>query len=189
MGKKSKKQSQRKEKSKKNVIDKISADDALTILRNLAEKDKTLLKKIEEAALEYLREVDIEDVAYQVFEDLNSLEVEEVWDQSGSTIYGYVEPGDKAWEMFEEAVAPYLNELKKCQKIGLHEKAKKYCMGILKGIYEFEKESATQFKDWATDAPGECFKMVLDDWKKACKNLKDVKEMNGFVKKYCPDWS
>ena len=99
--------------------------------------------------MEYFKEVIIEDIADEVFLDLDSLEVEEIWDSSGATRYGYVDPVDKAWEMFEDAIEPYLDELKKCQDLKLSKEAKKHCMGMLKGIYQFERESESEHKDWA----------------------------------------
>ncbi|ODS31806.1 MAG: hypothetical protein SCARUB_03054, partial [Candidatus Scalindua rubra] len=46
------------------------------------------------------------------------------------------------------------------------EQAKQYCMGVLKGMYEYDKESQSEFKEWATDIPPECFSYLLDEWKK-----------------------
>lgn len=181
----------RKKKNTKpelNILDRINADDALVVLKRLAEEDASLLKGIEHAALEYFKEVSVEEIADGVFWELDSLEVEDVWDHSGPTRYGYVDSGEKAWEMFESAIEPYLEELKKCQDLKLDEEAKKYCMGILEGIYKFEKESENEFKDWAVDAPWQNFEKVFDKWKKHCTNPDDIKEMKKFVKKNFPDW-
>jgi len=114
--------------------------------------------------------------------------VEDVWDQSGSTRYGYIDPVDMAWEMFEGAIEPYLDELKKHQELELDEEAKKCCMGILKAIYRFEKECESEFKDWAVDAPAENFTQIFDGWKGSCKNPKHIQEMKAFIKNHCSDW-
>jgi len=90
--------------------------------------------------------------------------------------------------MFEDALDPYLEELKKYQNLSMHNEAKKYCVGIFKGIYKFEKESKSEYKVWAEDAPGEYFEQVISEWKKGCKNSKDIEEMEEFVKKNFPDW-
>ena len=171
-----------------NILDKISSNDALAILKTLFKQDEDIAKKIEQIAIEYLSRVDIDDIASEVYFDLNDIEVEEVWDRSGNTRDGYIEPTEMAWEMFEEALNPYLKELKKYQELSMHNEAKNYCMGILKGIYQFEKESKSEYKDWADDAPGEYFGEILDEWKNNCKNSEDVKEMEKFVKKNFPDW-
>jgi len=106
----------------------------------------------------------------------------------GSTRYGYVDPNEKAWEMLKAAIESYVIELKKYQGLEMDEEAKKCCMGILKGIYKFEKESKNEFKDWATDALGDNLKRVFGKWKEHCTNQNDIKEIKYFIKKYFPGW-
>ena len=171
-----------------NILERITADDGLVILKRLAGEDASLLKRIEHAALEYFKEVIVEDIADEVFWDLDSLEVEEIWDNSGPTRYGYVDSGEKAWEMFEDAIEPYLDELKKCQDLKMNKEAKKHCMGILKGIYQFEKESKSEYKDWAADVPDGIFEKVFDEWKEHCTDQNDIKVVKKFIKKNFPDW-
>lgn len=173
---------------KKQVLDEISVKYAYEILKRLAEEDIRISKRIEELALEYLTEVDQDDIAGSVFHDLNSLDVKDVWDNSGKTRYGYVEPNELASEMFEETLEPYIDELRRYQKLSMHEEAKLYCMGILKGIYKFENEASTEFQDWAVDDPHENFKQVLEEWREGNKNPKNLKEMDEFVKKNFPEW-
>jgi len=54
-------------------------------------------------------------------------------------------------------------------------------LGILKGIYKFEKESKNEFKDWATNAISDSFKRVFYKWKERCTNPNDIKEMKYFI--------
>lgn len=61
-------------------------------------------------------------------------------------------------------------------------------MGILKGIYQYEEGSGSEFKDWATEVPRECFGSILRECTKSY-NSKDIKEMKSFIKKDCPGWS
>jgi len=168
---------------KENVLDKLDGHDALLILKALASEDQSIAKRIEQIALEYLRSVDVEDIASQVYSTLESLEVEDLWDQSGGTRYGYVEPSERACEMFEEALETFTDELNKYLDLSLDKEAKNYCMGILKGIDRFNRESRNQFKDWAEDAPFELSERILDDWKKACKTPELMQEMEDFVER------
>ena len=46
-----------------------------------------------------MSDVDLEDS--QVYFDLDSIEVEELWDRSGRMRNGYVEPDEMAFQMFE----------------------------------------------------------------------------------------
>ena len=73
--------------------------------------------------------------------------------------------------------------------MGMTNEAKLYCMGILKGIYRYEHESKSQFKDWATDIPGEYFGHLLLEWKKSVGNNDDVNEIREFVEKECSIWA
>ena len=170
-------------KQKKKVLDRINEHDALLILKALANEDRSIARRIEQIALEYLRDIDVESVASQVYHALEGIEVEDLWEQSGSTRYGYVEPSDRAWEMFEEALEPFTNEMNKYFDLSLDNEAKNYCMGILKGINQFDRESTSEFKDWAEDAPDEFFERVLDDWKKACKTPQHLQEMEDFIER------
>ncbi len=138
---------------KRQVLDDIITKYAYEILKRLADEDAKISKRIEELALEYLIEVGPDNIAEHVFNDLDSLDVEELWKNSGRTRYGYVEPYELASEMFQEALEPYVDEFRKCQNLSMDEEAKLHCMGILKGIYKFEKEAITEFQDWTVDDP------------------------------------
>lgn len=186
---KGEKRSTTEDKPGKETLDKINANDAFAILKILADEDTNIAKRIEQIAMEYMSGVDIGDIASQVYYDLDSIKVEDVWDQSGSTRYGYVDPTEKAWEMFEETLDPHIEELKKYRALSMPTEAKSYCMGILKGIYQFEKESKSEYKDWAVDAPKEYFKKVLNDWRNSCKNPKNVRDMEDFIIKNFPGWN
>lgn len=175
--------------SKKNkIVDEIPAKYANEILNRLSDEDAKISKRIEELAFEYLREVDHDDVADGVFHDLDSLEVEDVWDKSGGTRDGYVDPYELASEMFEDVLEPYLEELRKFQKLSMDEEAKLHCMWILKGIYKFETEATTEFKDWSGDDPHVYFTQVLEEWEKGNKDIQNLDEMHLFIKKNCAKW-
>ena len=190
MAKKSSRPSKRRlGRRQSRVVETITPTDALAILRCLAEQDAEMAKRIEDGAMEILRGVDVNSVASEVQMELEFLRVEDVWDASGKTWCGYVDPGDAAWTMFEGALKPFQEQLEKYQRLSMNNEAKILCMGILKGIYDFDKESKTEYKDWAVDAPGEFFRMVLDDWREWAKNRKDLVEMDTFIKRHCPDWA
>jgi hypothetical protein len=171
---------------KSDILDIITPDQALIVLKQLAVQDPKIKKKAREIALGLVDEVDVEGVTEEVFWALDSIALEDVWDRSGSKRDGYVDPGDAAWEVFEEALDPFLDSLRKCHKLGLTLQAKRHCMGILKGICRFEKESKSEFKSWAADAPGEYFVSTYQEWRKGNADKQDIAEMKRFVKTFCP---
>lgn len=174
---------------KKDILDKMSPSEALLILRQIAEKDKSLRMRIVELAEDLLRDVDVETVCGDVFGALDVIDVHELWDRSGAKTDGYTSPEDMAVEMVEEALEPFLREMRRLLDLKMRLEGKLCCMGILKGIYEYDKDSESEFRDWATDIPGETFAYILDEWKKSNSNSKDKKEMKDFISNACPDWA
>ena len=83
--------------------------------------------------------------------------------------------------MFEEALDPFIEEMKKSQKRALSAVAKAHCIGIIKGLWRYEKEPDFDFKDWLTDAPGEYVYTVFDEWKKGNPSDDDIAEVMNFV--------
>jgi hypothetical protein len=174
---------------KDDIFNKISPVEALEILKQITKTDKKLKTRIIELAEDLLRNVDVEAVCDDVFGALDGIDVHELWDRAGPRTDGYASPEDMAVEMFEEALEPFLQELYRLFDLKMHQESKLYCMGILKGIHQYEEDSGSEFKDWATDVPSECFGYLLGEWKKRCNNIKDKKEMKNFISDECPNWS
>ena len=173
---------------KNDIFDKISPNEALTILRQITKTDKNLKKKIIELAEDLFRDVDVDEICEAVFDALDGIDVHELWDRAGPKTDGYTSPEDMSVEMFEEALEPFVQEMQRLLDLKMHQEAKLYCMGILKGIYQYEEDSGSEFKDWSSDVPGESFGYILREWGKK-GNIKDIKEMKNFIKKECSVWS
>ena len=60
------------------IIDHLSPNDALVILRSLARDDASLAARIAEVATAHLSQADAEQVAMDLYDDLDALDVEEV---------------------------------------------------------------------------------------------------------------
>lgn len=175
-------------KDPREIIDHLSSTDALTILRTLAADDEQLARRIAELALANLSEVDPEEIAAGLYEELDALEVEEVWDRAGETRHGYVEPGEAADQMIDEVLEPYLEELKKYQELGLSLEARRQCMGLLLGLYQFEHESTSEFKDWAPGSPLIFAESVVDAWKAGSPNRADIAALKTFIEDELGGW-
>ena len=101
----------------REVINQLSPQDALVVLKALADSDASLARRIAEIATEHLSEVDPQDVAEEIYYALESLQVEDVWDKAGSTRDGYVEPYEVVDEMIDGAMAPHFDELVRYQML------------------------------------------------------------------------
>jgi len=174
---------------KGNKMDRVSPEQALEILRRLARSDPKIKKRIEKEAEEILKDIDVEGICEEVYSALDGIDVEELWERSGASRHGYSAPQDMAVEMMEEELEPFNNEVLKYLEMGMANEAKLYCMGILKGIYQYEQESKSEFKDWAADIPGECFGDLLLEWKKRSGDESDLKKMGEFIERECSKWA
>ena len=122
-----------------------------------------------------------EKIAVDVRHALDRIEVEELWDRSGSKRYGYVDPAEESWVMFEEALIPFLNTMTKYQKIGLPKEANNYCVGIIQGLQDFEAASHSEFKDWAIDAPQHFIEVVFEKWKDGNPCEGDIAQVKSII--------
>ena len=166
---------------KPKLIDRIKPEEALGVLYKLAQ-DKEICSRIEELAGTIISAVSVDEIASNVLSALNSLDVEDLWRSSGPSRYGYNDPGEVAWEMFEEAIEPFEADLRRYKELNMHSEALEYCIGILKGIDLFESKSVSEFKNWAPDAPGEFFFSIFEIWREDCVSPKtSIDEMLAFL--------
>lgn len=170
------------------IIKQLSPPEALAILNVLAKEDKRLAQRIAELALARLSEVEAEEVAEAVYSELDALTPEEVWDRAGRKRQGYVEPMEAAYQMIDETLDLHLEQLKKYQALGLSAQANQLCMGLLWALYRFERESKSEFKNWAVDAPGECAQIVIKAWKAGHPGKKDKTAFKQFADEELTLW-
>ena len=166
----------------KSFLKDLNADEASRILSILLGDNQELIKKAYEIAMETVCDVDADEISGDVYYELDGLDVDELYSHSGRTRGGYVEPYDKAYEMFEDALAPFIDEMKKSQKRGLPEAAKTHCIGIIKGLLMFDEESNSDFKDWITDAPRDYVSTVIKEWKKGNPSNEDIADVTDIMK-------
>ncbi|HPO14193.1 MAG TPA: hypothetical protein PLI09_12175 [Candidatus Hydrogenedentes bacterium] len=172
-----------------DALDNLSHEEALWILKELCKTDAKIRIRILAEAEKLFMQVDRDAVAEDVFFELDGLNVDELWDRSGPHRHGYSSPDEMAVEMIEEALKPYEDKIQQYQKMGMPEQAKQYCMGVLKGIYQFEHEAQSEFKEQAPDLAAECFGGILDEWRERCTRKEDIQAMNAFMGQECSEWA
>ena len=176
------KRSLREPGMKSNPLPDLDPEDAYGILVQLVEREPRLLPKVKKLAAGDLGDVDPKEVAAEVFEDLNALEVEDLWDEAGPTRDdGYVSEDEAARNMLEEALDPHIHEVKKLWKLGLREGAARCMRGVLKGLARFKLTSRTKFQEWAGDEPYTYFRDLLDAWKEVSKGGKPWEDMVEWI--------
>ena len=166
----------------KKFMKSLSAHEAACVLNDMLDNDPNLMKKAYEAAIRVAGDMDADAVMDKVFNRLDRLDVEGLSGRAGGTRYGYVEPSDAAWEMFEEALDPFIDEMKKAWKRELPATAKTYCIGIIRGLWRYAEESSSDFADWVEDAPGEYVDTVFEEWRKGNPSSEDINEVMSIAR-------
>ncbi len=172
-----------------DFISNLTGEQALQILRRLADKGGSLAETVRDEAKDILAVVDIDETAEEVFFYLDCIDVHDCWDKSGPSRHGYTSPDDAAAELIEEELQPFLDQPDRYHDLGMAEQERDYCMGIVLGAYKYEHESKSEFKSWCTDIPLEYVSDLLDRWRARKHNPSASVEMNEFIRRRCPEWA
>ena len=93
------------------VLSALSAEEKAAVLHELTVADPRVEAAAAEAAVSRLGAVAVEDVAARVEDALRALDQHDLAARAGPTRYGYTEPTQAAWELLEEALAPWLEDI------------------------------------------------------------------------------
>jgi hypothetical protein len=172
-----------------DLIKRLTADQALKVVNRLSEKGGKIRKAVLAEARNLLMAVDLDETADEVFSVLESIDVQNCWARSGKSRYGYTEPSEVAVEIVEEELRPFYDQAKRYRELGMPEQETIYCMGVILGIYRYEHESKSEFREWCEDVPIECAGYLLDTWRKRNKGTAAARAMNEFIQSRCPKWA
>ena len=174
------------------ILQALRGDDALVILRRLADYDPEWARVIETMAKDLLSAVAAGDVAAEVLAELESLSVEDVWDRAGPRHDGYSDPGEVAAEMIDKALEPYADEIEHLIGLGMQVQADGLFRGILRGLYDFGTAPATPLRDEAADSVEERFGADLLNWRNRLPSHATRPRLGAFLAQFCPkcaDWA
>jgi hypothetical protein len=150
---------------KTSLIESLSRSNAITILKELS-RDEVLSEKISGRVKELLSDINANEIEEKVFATLNSIQIEELWERSGETYYGYNEPTEVAYEMVEEAIEIPLANMKKYRELGMTNIEEAYCVGIVAGLLRYSSEGSNDFFDAVPDDPFNIASDIIYEWKK-----------------------
>ena len=171
------------------LLQALHGDDALVILRRLADRGPELARVIETMAKDLLSAVDAGDVAAEVLAELESLSVEDAWDRAGPRRDGYSDPVEVAAEMIDKALEPYDDEIEHLIGLGMQAQADGLFRGILRGLYDFGTAPATPFRDEAADSVEERFGADLSNWRNRLPSHATRARLDAFLAQFCPKWA
>ena len=103
---------------------------------------------------------------------------------------GYIEPTEAAWELLEEAVAPYLDEMRRRIELGLEAAAVAACQGIMLGLYRCQGQTTDKVIGWAEDSPTEIAGEAVATLARAsAAKHRRMWQLPAAFKKQVPEWA
>lgn len=132
-----------------------SDSEKASILTQLLRGDPTLRTRAEDIARRTLTSVDIAAVTDLIVEAILELDTEDLASRAGPRRHGYTEPTDAAWQLLEEVIEPWIEDLRRRAGLGLHQAAADLATAMTQAL-DTAEERADRIDDcllrqWAPD--------------------------------------
>ena len=178
------------------ALDKLQPSEAMVVLERLIAAHPEFRTEAEQIARSVLGTVSFESVADDVEDAVRQLDLDDLNGRAGRHSWGYTEPGEAAWELLEEAVEPFVDEMKRHLDLGLEAEALQICLGVVLGLYQLHNDTEAEFLSWAPDFPEEAAGNIVADWVKASKpgttgrgrGRNRAALLRKFVEQHVPEW-
>lgn len=171
-----------------NILSQLKGREALLILQELVRERPELEKRIQELAHNQLEGVEVEDVAEEVFYDLESLQIEELWEDEDLNGHECIEPHDIMEEMLSNTILHHVEEMNRYLSLDMGKEARDYCLGIIIGLNQYEKESIALINNWSLETPRYFITEILEEWKKREKDPYLLQSFKERLQREFPDW-
>jgi len=146
------------------TLERLKPEEAAGVLRHLLEVHPELASEAEGMARSLLHQVDYEDIAAEIEDEIRALDYEVLNARAGRHEWGYVEPSEAAEEILEETVHTYREDMKRLLDLGLEAEALEICKGLVLGCYRLSERAGGNVLGWAPDFPGEAAGHALEVW-------------------------
>lgn len=134
----------------------LSADEKAIVLDQLLAGRPDLQKLAETYAVSLLSDEDRSAVADDVEDVLQGWDIEELNGRSGrQPDGGYVDPGEAADEILDEALGPFLEDLERRAKLGMRSAAAEFAAGIVLGLYRCREGGSETLLEYSADYAAE----------------------------------
>ena len=178
-----------------NLLDKLESHEAAAVLSGLLARHSELRPEAEAIARSVLGKVSMITVAAEVEDALLQFGWDDLNGRAGRHSWGYVEPGEAAGVLLEEAIEPFVTQMTRHLGMGLETEALGICQGILLGLYEVRDGAGNDILGQAPEFPNESAAYVVGLWtgKGAVKpgGRKTGRRRTippEFVRQHLPEW-
>lgn len=173
------------------ALDRLKGDEAARLLRAILDRHPELAEELRNLASSELGDVSIEDVADEVEAAVDMLDLDDLNTRAGRHAHGYVEPTEAAWELVEEAVAPFIEDIRRRAETGEHAAALTTCAGVVLGLYRLRDKGSDKFLGWAVDCPDEMAGEVVVALRKALRAAQapHAATVPKMLREVAPEWA
>ncbi len=179
-----------------SALDRLNGDEAATVLRLLLKRHPDLTKEIEALAKSVIGDISIEDVADEVEGAVRSLDLDDLHSRAGRHAHGYVEPSQAAVDLVEEAVMPFIEDMKRRAEAGQDAAALASCVGIVFGLYRLRDRDGDPFLGLAVDSADEMAGWAVVTLRKAMRKTKTGRggprqsaDLPAIFREKAPEWA
>lgn len=138
--------------ARKATLPALTVEEKAGLLDELLAAHPQLRGEAEERAAARLAAVDTDDVAERVASTLGGLAMEELAGRAGYRPgVGYVHEGEAAAEILDEALEPFLADLRRRARLGHAAAVTQLAVGILIGLYECRHPAGETLLEYAPD--------------------------------------
>lgn len=114
-------------------------------------------------ANDLLNDISVEAVSEEVNDLILGVGLDVMGNRAGKQPWGYVEPGEAAWEVLEETIEDRQNDMKRRAQVGLERSAEQLCQGIVIGLYNTMASKRDGVLAWVPDFPAEAAAQTLSN--------------------------
>ncbi len=175
-----------------DILDRLVSEEAKSILHRLLDKHPELRPETEKIAQEVVSSQSVEDIAAKVLSAVTGVDLEALNGRAGKHSWGYVEPSEAAWELLDEAMEEWVEDLKRQVELELMPAAENVCVGIVTGLHRAQKTDSDGGLGWAVDFPAEKAGCVVQEFLELSGDrLKgaDREKFIGTLIAHAPGWS
>ncbi len=170
---------------KRSALETLSAAEKATVLDELLAARPDLRETAEAYAVQVMTDADRSAVADDVEGALQGLDIEELSTRAGHRPgRGYVHPAEAADEILDEALQPFLDDLRRRADLGIESAAVELAAGILLGLYNCRHGNSETLLEYSPDYAAERASGVVSDCARLGIELPAVELLDSM-----PEWS
>lgn len=152
-----------------DIVKRLASEEAVTVLHLLLDKHPELRPEVEGMTKNVISTNSIEDIAADVFSAVTGVDLEALNGRAGKHSWGYMEPSEAAWELLEEALDDWGDDMKRKVEADLLTAAQAVCVGIVAGLYNARNATSDGVLDWASDFPVEHAGYLVQEFLRLCR--------------------